>query len=97
MRRLLTNDPKGIRHEVVGQLSRATINASAGFRPVAFDPYQPYPCPVCGEDAGQSDNHVPTIVSLEFTDAPLLDLITWSHAECFAQCVETHELDRDME
>lgn len=97
MRRLLTSPPKGVRCEVVGNLTRATINASELFKPFSFTPYQPQPCPVCGEDAGKTEDHISTIISLEFSDAPILDLITWSHPECFETCVATDEPDRDME
>jgi len=97
MRRLLKYPPKGINYQVIGTLTRSTVNRSACCEPFAFEPYQPYYCPVCGEDTEKADPKVSTIVSLEFSEADTLDLITWSHPECIEQCPETNEADRDLE
>jgi len=97
MRRLLDSPPKDVRHELIGNLIRATINASELYKPFAFTPARPHACPVCGEDAGKAKDHIPTIISLDFSDAPTLDLITWSHRECSASCIETNEPDRNIE
>lgn len=97
MRRLLSSPPKAVNYEVIGNLARATVNATKAWEPFTFVPRRPCSCPVCGEESGNIENRISTIVSLEFSDAPILDVITWSHPTCFESCVETDEPDRDIE
>jgi hypothetical protein len=96
MRRLLNEAPKGFNYDVLGELTRATINATETCEPFAFDPYRPYYCPVCGEDAG-AEGHISTILSLEYATGVTYDFVTWSHPECFERSIETDEPDRDLE
>ena len=96
MRRILSKPPKGIRYEVVGHLSRATINTTNDYEPFTFVPYRPHYCPVCGDDAGV-EGHLAVILALEFTSGEKLNHVVWSHKKCFDECVETDEPDADLE
>jgi hypothetical protein len=97
MRRLLAEVPRGINCDVIGELTRTTVNKSENCEPFAFEPHRPYYCPVCGEDMEKVEPKVSTIVTLEFSNAEALDLITWAHPACIETCRETREPDRDLE
>jgi len=45
----------GIKHEILGQLTRATINTTNDYELFASVPYQPYYCPVCETTLVQKD------------------------------------------
>ena len=95
MRRLLSGEPKGFRHKLIGRLSRTTINSSDEFEPWPTTLNgEPYVCPICGiEIKGEG---LSTAVSVEFEDGQSVDYMAWSHSECFLQCVETDEPDIEM-
>ena len=97
MRRLLSTPPKGIRYEIIGQLSRATINTTNDYELFAFVPYQPHYCPICGDDAGQVSGHIAAILALEFTNGENQNFVAWSHQKCLDECVEINEPDADLE
>lgn len=97
MRRLLRNPPKGFRHEVLGLLSRATINVTNDYEPFTFIPYQPHFCPVCGDDAGKEEGHLAVILALDFTSGEKFNHVVWSHKKCFEECIEINEPDADLE
>ncbi len=96
MRRLLSKPPKGFKYEVIGQLTRATINTTNDYEPFEFVPYRPYYCPVCGDDAG-TEGHIAVILALEFTNGEKHNFVAWSHKKCFEECIETDEPDADLE
>jgi hypothetical protein len=93
MRRELKDPPKGIRHELLGKISRATLNPTDTVQPFDFVPYQPYYCPVCGGDSGQSNDRMAAILALEFEGGVKHDFPVWSHTECFNKCSDTGEPD----
>jgi hypothetical protein len=95
MRRLLAGEPKGIRHELIGNLTRTTINYSDEYEPwpTTLDG-EPYICPICGIEIG--NDRLSTALSLEFEGRQSVDLMAWSHKECLYRCVETDEPDIDM-
>jgi hypothetical protein len=97
MRRLLSKPPKAFKYELIGQLTRATINATDDYKPFTFVPYQPHHCPVCGNDAGKEDGHIAVILALEFADGEKLNHVLYSHKKCFEECIETNEPDADLE
>ncbi len=96
MRRLLSKPPKGIDYKVIGQISRATVNTTDDYEPFAFVPYQPYYCPVCGDDAG-AEGHIAVVLALEFINGEKHNFVAWSHKKCFEECIETDESDADLE
>ena len=97
MRRLLNNSPKGFKHEVLGQITRATINATNDYEPFNSVPYEPHYCPICGNDAGKKEGHIAVILALEFTGGEKYEFVGWSHKRCFEECTETDEPDADLE
>lgn len=97
MRRLLNKPPKGIKYEALGQLTRATINTTNDYSPIAKVPYEPQLCPVCGIDAGKDSRHLSVILALEFAAGEKYEFVFWAHKKCFEECIETDEPDADLE
>ncbi len=89
MRRLLSNPPKGFKCEIIGQLTRATINTTNEYKPFTFVPYRPYYCPVCGNEAGKEEGHTAIILALDFTSGEKHNFVGWSHEKCIEECIET--------
>lgn len=96
MRRLLDQPPKGIRYELIGTLVRATLNPSNEYEPHAFEPYQPYYCPVCGEIADGTEGDPAGVLALEFEGGIKDDFVVWMHESCFSKCVPTDEPDVEI-
>jgi hypothetical protein len=95
MRRLIDHPPK-FPHEVLGQLTRATINTTAEWEPFTFTPPSYDPCPVCGETAYPQDC-ISTILNLEFKSGTEYPFVLWSHKKCLYSCTETGEPDAELE
>ncbi len=97
MRRLLNKPPKGIKYEALGKLTRATINATNDYHPIASVLYEPQYCPVCGNDAGKDSGHLSVILALEFAGGEKYEFVFWAHKKCIEECFETDEPDADLE
>ena len=96
MRRLLAEPPKEVRHELIGRLTRATLNLTDEYEPFTFVPRQPYFCPVCGAESDGEDR-ASTVLALEFENGEQVNLMAWTHRKCFETCEETEEPDEDLE
>ena len=94
MRRLLKDPPQGAEFDLTGKVVRATIKSTYKVPPLDVVPYQPYFCPLCGADAGLSNDRKATILALESEGGTVHDFLQWSHRKCF-EALETSEFSID--